>query len=196
MEVKKLSSKVVKWVFKKIDRRGWTELGKSCKFTVLQVYWNTGWETMETETVGLNFDGRGWHHLIVVLPLPLGDNQIPRVSQCAATDNTEHHLEHSPDEKLNQKVIKPLDQLQLIVNIRDRFTFQLKTQSTKTRMLTILQGGKMMHFLCWLNGMTHSHKKECIWLSSNEVDGPRALIQSEVSQKENKSYILTHVYGI
>ena len=195
MEVKKLSSKVVKWVFKKIDRRGWTELGKSCKFTVLQVYWNTGWETMETETVGLNFDGRGWHHLIVVLPLPLGDNQIPRVSQCAATDNTEHRPEHSPDEKLNQSVLKPLDQLQLIVNIRDRFTVWVKTQSAKTRMLIIPQGRKMIQYLYQLNSMTNSHKKECIWLSSNEVDGHRAFNTecSKLERAEQISYINTYI---
>ena len=80
-------------------------------------------------------------------PLLLGDNRISRITQSAVTGSTEHHLEHSPDEKLNQKVIKPLDQLQLIVNISDRFTFRVKTQSTKTRMLTILQGRKMVHFL-------------------------------------------------
>ena len=82
---------------------------------------------METETVGWNYDGRGWHHLIAVLPLLLGDNQVSRVTECAVTGNTEHCLEHSPDEKLNEEVIKPLDQLQLIVNIRDRFTFWVKT---------------------------------------------------------------------
>ena len=65
---------------------------------------------METETVKWDCDGRGWHHLIAVLPLLLGDNQIPRVTQCAVTGNTEHRPEHSPDEKLSQKVIKPLDQ--------------------------------------------------------------------------------------
>ena len=91
-----------------------------------------------------------------------------------------------------------LDQLQLIVNIRDRFTFQLKTQSTKTRMLTILQGGKMMHFLCWLNGMTHSHKKECIWLSSNEVDELRAFTTewSKLERKEQISYINACVWNL
>ena len=143
------------------------------------------WETMETEPVGWNFDGRGWHQLIAVLPLPLGDNQISRVTQDAVTGSTEHRPEHSPGEKLNQKVIKPLDQLQLIVNIRDRFTFRVKTQSAKTRMLTILQGRKMVHFLYWLNGMTHSHTKECIWLSSNEVDGPRAF-NTEWSKSERE----------
>ena len=85
---------------------------------------------------------------MAVPPLLLGDNRISRITQGAVTGSTEHRLEHSPDEKLNQKVIKPLDQLQLIVNIRDRFTFRVKTQSTKTRMLTILQGGKMVHFVC------------------------------------------------
>ena len=120
-----------------------------------------------TDSVRWSSDGGGWHHLIAALPLPLGDSQISHPAQCAVTGNTEHRPEHSPDETLNQSVLKPLDQPQLIMNIRDRFTFQLKTQSTKTSMLTILQGRKIVHFLYWLNGMTHSHKKECIWLSSN-----------------------------
>ena len=82
---------------------------------------------METETAEWNSDGRGWHHLIAVLPLPVGDNQVSRVTPYAVTGNTEHCPEHSPDEKPNEEVIKPLDQLQLIVNIRDRFTFRVKT---------------------------------------------------------------------
>ena len=46
------------------------------------------------------------------------------------------------------------------------------------------------------NGILLSHKKECIWVSSNEVDEPRAY-QSEVSQKEKeKSHILMHIYGV
>ena len=69
-----------------------------------------------TDFVRWNSDGRGWHQLIAVLPLLLGDNQVSHVTPYAVTGNTEHCLEHSPDEKLNQKVIKPLDQLQLIVN--------------------------------------------------------------------------------
>ena len=164
----------------------------SCK-----VYWNTGWETMESETVGWNSDGRGWHHLIAVLPLPLGDNQISHVTHCAVTGNTEHRLEHSPDEKLNQKVIKPLDQLQLIMNIRDRFTFPQKTQSAKTRMLTIPRGGRMVQYLYQLNGMTHSHKQERIWLSSNEVDGCRTF-NTEWSKlkKEQIFYINAYVWNL
>ena len=141
-----------------------------------------------TDSVRWNSDGGGWHHLMAVLPLLLGDNQISRVTQDAVTGSTEHRPEHSPGEKLNQKVIKPLDQLQLIVNIRDRFTFRVKTQSAKTRMLTILQGRKMVHFLYWLNGMTHSHTKECIWLSSNEVDGRRAF-NTEWSKSEREEQI-------
>ena len=38
------------------------------------------------------------------------------------------------------------------------------------------------------NGILLSHKKEHIWVSSNEVDEPRAYIQSEVSQKEKDKY--------
>ena len=34
------------------------------------------------------------------------------------------------------------------------------------------------------NGILRSHKKEGIWVSSNEVDEP--ITQSEVSQKEEK----------
>ena len=36
-----------------------------------------------------------------------------------------------------------------------------------------------------LNDMTHSHKKECIWLSSNEVNGPRAF-NTEWSKSERE----------
>ena len=44
------------------------------------------------------------------------------------------------------------------------------------------------------NGILLSHKKEWIWVSSSEVDEPRAHIQSEVSQNENNKYhILTHI---
>ena len=41
---------------------------------------------------------------------------------------------------------------------------------------------KMSKNIC--NGILLSHKKECIWVSSNEVDEPRADYTSEVSQKE------------
>ena len=47
------------------------------------------------------------------------------------------------------------------------------------------------------NGILLGHKKESIWVSSNEVDETGAYIQSEVSQKEKHQYsIVTHVYGI
>ena len=47
------------------------------------------------------------------------------------------------------------------------------------------------------NEILLSHKKECIWVSSNEVDEPRAIIQSEVSQKEKEKYcILINIYEI
>ena len=46
------------------------------------------------------------------------------------------------------------------------------------------------------NGILFSHKKECILVSSNEVDKPRAYY-TELSQKEKYKYhILTHIYGI
>ena len=45
------------------------------------------------------------------------------------------------------------------------------------------------------NGILLNHKKEHIWVSSNEVDEHRAYYKSEVSQKE-KYCILTHIYKI
>ena len=40
-------------------------------------------------------------------------------------------------------------------------------------------------------------KKECIWVTSSEVDEPRAYYTSEVSQKvKDKYYMLTHLYGL
>ena len=47
------------------------------------------------------------------------------------------------------------------------------------------------------NGILLSHKKERIWVSSDEVDELEPIIQSEVSQKEKDKYrILTHIYRI
>ena len=47
------------------------------------------------------------------------------------------------------------------------------------------------------NGMLLNYKKEHIWISSNEVDEPRAYYTGEVSQKEKQKYcILMHIYGI
>ena len=47
------------------------------------------------------------------------------------------------------------------------------------------------------NGILLSHKKEHIWVHSNEVDEPEPIIQSEVTKKEkDKYYILTHIYGL
>ena len=48
------------------------------------------------------------------------------------------------------------------------------------------------------NGILLSHKKEHIWVSSDEVDELREpIIQSEVSQKEKDKYhILMHIYEI
>ena len=47
------------------------------------------------------------------------------------------------------------------------------------------------------NGIFNSvEKKECIWVSSNEVDEARAYY-TEWSQKEKNEYhVLTHIYGI
>ena len=47
------------------------------------------------------------------------------------------------------------------------------------------------------NGILLSHKKECIGVSSNEVDDLEPIVQSEVSQKEkNKYHILMYIFGI
>ena len=48
------------------------------------------------------------------------------------------------------------------------------------------------------NGTFLSHKKECIWVSSDEVDEPKVCnIQSEVSQKEkDKHRILRHIWNL
>ena len=47
------------------------------------------------------------------------------------------------------------------------------------------------------NGVLLSHKKECIGVSSNEVDDLEPIIQSEVSQKEKDKYcIVMHIFGI
>ena len=46
------------------------------------------------------------------------------------------------------------------------------------------------------HGILLSHKKEFIWISSNEMK-LEPIIQSEVSQKDKDHYsILTHIYGI
>ena len=45
--------------------------------------------------------------------------------------------------------------------------------------------------------ISFNHKKECIWVSSDEVDEPKPIIQSEVSQKEKEKYhTLMHIYEI
>ena len=44
------------------------------------------------------------------------------------------------------------------------------------------------------NGILLSHKKECLWVSSNEVDEPRAYY-TEWS-KSDKYRILTHIWSI
>ena len=47
------------------------------------------------------------------------------------------------------------------------------------------------------DGILLSYKKACIWVTSSEVDEPRAYYTSEVSQKvKDKYYMLTHLYGI
>ena len=47
------------------------------------------------------------------------------------------------------------------------------------------------------NGILLSHKKEYIWVSSNEAMNLESIIQSEVSQKEKDKYhILVYIHGI
>ena len=46
------------------------------------------------------------------------------------------------------------------------------------------------------NGTLLSHKKECIWVSPNEVDEPRAIIQSKINQKEKYKYHILFRFGI
>ena len=51
--------------------------------------------------------------------------------------------------------------------------------------------------VCIHSGILLNYEKECIWVTSNEVDEPGTYIQSEVSQKEKHQYsILMHIYGI
>ena len=50
---------------------------------------------------------------------------------------------------------------------------------------------------CILNGILLSHEEEHIWLSSNVVDEPISIIQSEVAQKDKDKYqIIIHIYEV
>ena len=47
------------------------------------------------------------------------------------------------------------------------------------------------------NGILASHKKEHIWVSSNEIDEPRAYYAGwSKSERERYYCILMHIYGI
>ena len=47
------------------------------------------------------------------------------------------------------------------------------------------------------NGILFSYKNECIWVSSNDVDEPRAYyIEWSKSEEKDKYHILPHIYGI
>jgi len=47
------------------------------------------------------------------------------------------------------------------------------------------------------NGILLSYKKECIWVSSNEVDEPGAYYTEWNKSERGKKYcILMHIYGI
>ena len=46
------------------------------------------------------------------------------------------------------------------------------------------------------NGILLSHKKECIWVSFNEADKPRASYTKLSKSERGKFCILMHIYGI
>ena len=46
------------------------------------------------------------------------------------------------------------------------------------------------------NGILLSHKKEHIWVSSNEVDKPRAYYTEWNKSEKYKYHLLMHIYGI
>ena len=46
------------------------------------------------------------------------------------------------------------------------------------------------------NGILLSHEKECIWVSSNEVDEPRACYTEWSKSEKDKYHVLTLIYGI
>ena len=46
------------------------------------------------------------------------------------------------------------------------------------------------------NGILLSHKKECIWVSSDEVDEPRIYYSEWSESEKDKYHILIHKYGI
>ena len=66
------------------------------------------------------------------------------------------------------------------------------------RFLSTVPPGKSAEVVVHVHdGILLSHKKESLWVSSNEVDELEPITQSEVSQKEKDKYhILTHIYGI
>ena len=45
------------------------------------------------------------------------------------------------------------------------------------------------------NGILFSHKEELIWVSSGEVEEPKACY-TEWSKSEKKMHLLMHIYGI
>ena len=46
------------------------------------------------------------------------------------------------------------------------------------------------------DGILLNYKKEHIWVSSNEVDEPRAYYTVWTQKEKDKYCILTHIYGI
>ena len=46
------------------------------------------------------------------------------------------------------------------------------------------------------NALSLSHKKEHIWVSSNEVDGPRAYYTEQSKSEREKQILYTNIYEI
>ena len=46
------------------------------------------------------------------------------------------------------------------------------------------------------NGILLSYQKECIWISSNEVDGTGAYYREWTKSEKHQYSILTHIHGI
>lgn len=102
-----------------------------------------GQETMETGSLGGSLVEMIDATSFVIITTLMWGRHHARPS--GPTGNTEHYPQNSL-EKLDQNVIKPLVNYQLIEDIRNGLTY-LKTQSVKPRMGAILQEKRMVHFL-------------------------------------------------
>ena len=50
--------------------------------------------------------------------------------------------------------------------------------------------------MLYINGILLSYEKECIWISSNEVDETGAYYTAWGKSEKHQYSILTHIYGI